>query len=174
MKIKKVFLLAVVAFAVIFGASCKPSAPGTGGRNEDEYPPYLDESITGTLYTVIPDSDTITVSLTLKEENGYIYEKSTSCKTSQSAGCISWTMDSALFRPSYHYYIVGDRSGHIFESSCGYKAENLTCKEFIDGQYDYLNDYYGLTGGIELDSLYSRLNKVLYSKSAMEYDELFF
>ena len=100
---------------------------------EAVYSPIMDVSITSTLYTVIPDNDTITISLSFNDRKSYIYETSNHLSSSHSAdGSHTWTLQNALSQPSYSFFIVGEETGHTFTSSCEYQTETLTCKEFID------------------------------------------
>ena len=141
---------------------------------EKTYSPVLDESIMGTLYTVSPDSDTITVSLKLNERRGFIYETSNSGSSSQTVDGINiWTINNALSKPSYSYFVFGDSAGCTFESSCEYQMKQLTCKEYIDSQYEYYKEYYEYHGGVPVELLYSIVNRVLQENTSINYDELF-
>lgn len=141
---------------------------------ENIYSPILDESTVGTLYTVIPDSDTITVSLKLNERRGFIYETSNSGSSSQTAdGSNSWIINNALSKPTYSYFVFGDSAGCTFESSCEYQIKQLTCKEYIDSQYEYYQEYYEYHGGVPVELFYSIANRVLKNNTNIIYDELF-
>ncbi len=174
MKFIKAIIFSAVIVAALFGVSCTQDKQDTNVPDKDNYPPYVDDSVTGTLYTVIPDKDIITVSLTFSEKTSYIFEKSSDCKTNQTAEKISWILSGAQYRPAYHFYVVGKSTEHKFECCCVYKTQNLTCKEFIDGQYEMLDEYYEVCGRVSLDSIYSKVNRALQNKYSIEYDELFF
>ncbi len=142
---------------------------------ETVYSPTIDESITGTLYTVIPDKDTITISLSLTDRKSYIYETSNHLSSSQSAdGSHTWTLQNPLSQPNYSFFIVGKATGHMFISSCEYQTETLTCKEFIDRQYEKFKEYYDDCGGISVEFFYSIVNRALRNGTSIRYNELFF
>ena len=142
---------------------------------ETVYSPAIAESITGTLYTVIPDKDTITISLSLTDRKSYIYETSNHLSSSHSAdGSHTWTLQNALSQPSYSFFIVGKATGHTFISSCEYQTETLTCKEFIDRQYEKFKEYYDDCGGISVEFFYSIVNRALINNTSIRYNELFF
>lgn len=142
---------------------------------ETVYSPTMDESITGTLYTVIPDKDTITISLSFSDRKSYIYETSNYLSSFHSAdGSHTWTLRNALSQPSYSFFIVGEATGHTFTSSCEYQTETLTCKEFIDRQYEKFKDYYDDCGGVAVEFFYSIANRALINNTSIRYDELFF
>lgn len=142
---------------------------------ETVYSPTIDESITGTLYTVIPDKDTITISLSLTDRKSYIYETSNHLSSSQSAdGSHTWTLQNPLSQPNYSFFIVGKATGRMFISSCEYQTETLTCKEFIDRQYEKFKEYYDDCGGISVEFFYSIVNRALRNGTSIRYNELFF
>lgn len=142
---------------------------------ETVYSPTIDESITGTLYTVIPDKDTITISLSFTDIKSYIYETSNHLSSSHSAdGSHTWTLHNALSQPNYSFFIVGKATGHTFISSCEYQTETLTGKEFIDRQYEKFKEYYDECGGISVEFFYSIVNRALRNGTSIRYNELFF
>ena len=142
---------------------------------ETVYSPTMDESITGTLYTVIPDNDTITISLSLTDRKSYIYETSNHLSSSHSAdGNHTWTLQNALSQLNYSFFIVGEATGHTFTSSCEYQTETLTCKEFIEKQYEKFKEYYDDCGGISVEFFYAIVNRALINKTSIRYNELFF
>lgn len=143
---------------------------------DDVFPPYIDETIIGTHYMVIPDNDTITIELSFNEgkRQSYIYDTSNSFFSSDSAdGNHVWNMQNALSKSCYEFFIIGDASDHFFTSTCKYRTETMTCKEFIDSQYEKSKDYYDEIG-IPLNLFYSLFNNVLIRNTNIIYDELFF
>lgn len=138
------------------------------------YSPVLDENLIGTLYTVIPDSDTITVSLKFSEIRSYIYETSSAYSSSQSAdGSDVWTLKNALSKSSYSFFVLGDSTVCMFESICEYQIEQLTCKEYVDSQYKYYEEYYEYLGGVPVELFYSIVNRVIINNTNISYEELF-
>lgn len=138
------------------------------------YSPVLDENLIGTLYTVIPDSDTITVSLKFSEIRSYIYETSSAYSSSQSAdGSDVWTLKNALSKSSYSFFVLGDSTVCTFESICEYQIEQLTCKEYVDSQYKYYEEYYEYLGGVPVELFYSIVNRVIINNTNISYEELF-
>lgn len=141
---------------------------------EKTYSPVLDENLIGTLYTVIPDSDTIIVSLKFSEIRSYIYETSSAYLSSQSVdGRDVWTLKNALSKSSYSFFVLGDSTVCTFESSCEYQMEQLTCKEYIDSQYEYYEEYYEYLGGVPIELFYSIVNRVIINNTNISYEELF-
>ena len=131
--------------------------------------PIMDESITGTLYTVIPDSDIINISLSFTERKSLIYETSNNFSSYLSEdGSHSFTLRNALSRPNYSFFVVGETTGHAFTSDCEYQTEILTCKEFVDVQYEKFKEYYEGCGGIKVEFLYSMVNKALSNKTSID------
>lgn len=140
---------------------------------ENIYSPVLDESVMGTLYTVIPDNDTITISLSLNERTCYVYETFTNYSSSHSAdGNNTWTIRNALATSDYEFFVVGDISDYSFSSSSEYQTKTLTCKEFIDGKYAEMIEYYDVCS-VPVEFFYSLFNKALQGNSGIEYRELF-
>lgn len=141
---------------------------------EKTYSPVLDDGIVGTLYTFTPDSDTVTVSLKLNEWKSCIYETTNHYSSSNSAdGSHTWTLKNASPEHEYSFFIFGDSTECTFESSCGYKMQTITCKEFIDTQYEIFEEYYDHNGGVPIELFYSVVNRVVQEKTIISYDELF-
>ena len=141
---------------------------------EKTYSPILDESIIGTLYTFIPDSDTVTVSLKLNEWKSYIYETTNHYSSSNSAdGSHTWTLKNASSEHKYSFFIFGDSTECTFETSCGYEMQTITCKEFIDTQYEIFEEYYDHNGGVPIELFYSAVNRVIQEKTIISHNELF-
>lgn len=142
---------------------------------ENTYSPVLDESITGTLYTVIPDNETITISLSYTESKSFIYDTSNHFSSTHSAsGSHTWTLRNALSKPNYCFFVFGDPATNTFDSSCKYQTETITCKEFVERQYGLFEEYYDHNGGVPIELFYAVVNKILQNKSYMSYDKLFF
>ena len=139
------------------------------------YSPVLHESIIGTLYTFTPDSDAVTVSLKLNEGKSYIYETSNHYSSSYDTedNRHTWTLKNASLLHEYSFFIFGDTTECIFESSCGYEMQTITCKEFIDTQYEIFKEYYDYSGGVPIEFFYSVVNRVIQEKTIISYDELF-
>ena len=142
---------------------------------EKTYAPVLDESLTGTLYTVIPDSDTLTVSLTFYEKSFFVYETSNNLTSSNTAdGRYSWTFKNALSKPCYRFFVTGDTSGYTFGSGGAYAEEVMPLKEFIDAQYKENAEFYEDCGGVSEEFFYAMANKSMQNGSFVKYDDLFF
>ena len=129
----------------------------------------------GTLYTVTPNADTITVSLSFTERQSLIYETTNNLSATNSDGITTWTMHNALKQSSYVFYIIGDPSCHSFDSSSEYTTDTMTCKDFIDSHYEKYEEYYtDFSDGIPIEFFYSIVNRVLESNTSIKCDELFF
>lgn len=141
---------------------------------ENNFSPILDDNIIGTLYSVIPNGEIITISLSFKENNSFIYETSNESALSQMGkGNYCWTFRNAFSKPYYNFFVLGDFTEHLFDSSCEYRSEIMTCKDYICKQYESLKYYYDDYGGVPIDYLYSEVNKLLLRNSYIKYDELF-
>lgn len=138
------------------------------------YSPFLDESIIGTLYTFIPDNETITVSLKLNEWKSYIYETTNHYSSYNSAdGSHMWTLKEASPLHEYSFFIFGDTTDCTFDSSCGYRTETISCKEFIDKQYKKFEEYYDHIGVVPIELFYSIVNRVIQENTVISHNELF-
>lgn len=60
-----------------------------------------------------------------------------------------------------------------FESICEYQIEQLTCKEYVDSQYKYYEEYYEYLGGVPVELFYSIVNRVIINNTNISYEELF-
>lgn len=142
---------------------------------EKTYSPVLEESIIGTLYTFTPDGDTVTVSLKLNEWKSYIYETSNHYSSSYNTedNSHTWTLKNASPEHEYSFFIFGDSTECAFETSCGYEMQTITCKEFIDTQYEIFEEYYDHNGGVPIELFYSEINRVIQEKTIISHNELF-
>lgn len=138
------------------------------------YSPALDETIIGTLYTVIPESDDITVSLKLDESCRYVYD-GTNLRTEsyRADGTQAWVYDNALSKPSYQYYFIGENAVIDFSTTCKYQTEAITFKDFIERTYNTNKDYYEKAGA-RIECLYANANRLLQNEGGMKYSELFY
>lgn len=143
---------------------------------ENLHEPQINSNIIDTLYKVIPDNDVINICLTFDEgkRNCIVYDTSNHCSSTSSAdGNYTWTLKNALSKSNYTFFIVGNRMDHSFSCSCEYEESTMTCKEFINIQYNEWGDYYS-EYNIPLDYFYSIFDKALQNKTFIEYDILFF
>lgn len=140
------------------------------------YSPIINENLNGTLYTITPDNETITIELLFAEGKNrcFIYETSNNLMSSVSTnGTFTWTFNNAYTNEEYKIFIIGENSDFSFSCSSNYQSEIMTCKEFIDSQYEYLKELYDLYG-VNINFLYSMVNNVLQNKQSINYDDLFF
>lgn len=136
------------------------------------YSPILDETVIGTLYTLTPDTDTITVTLKLEQPCSYVYDGNNRLTDSSSPdGTQTWVYENALSQPSYQYFFVGKNID--FTADCGFQAEAITFKDFIDRNYNSSQEYYE-TMGVSIDCLYANANRVLHNKGSMLFSEFFY
>ncbi len=143
---------------------------------DDTYSTDIDKAIKGTLYTITPDNETISIELSFAENkrSSFIYETSNQLSASSSAsGTYTWTLKNAFIKPEYKFFILGENSNHSFSCSSEYQTETITCKDYIDRQYEYLKELYD-EYGIAVDFLYSMFNLLLQNKQSVVYDDLFF
>lgn len=135
----------------------------------------IDDTI-GTLYTIIPDNDIIDIEFSFAEgkSNSIVYETSNHFSSSSSSnGQHSWSLKNALSKDSYTFYIVGNGEDHSFSSSCEYQSLTMTCKEFIERQYEIENEMYS-EYNISLDFFYALFNKTLQKRNFIKYDDMFY
>ncbi len=141
----------------------------------DTYSTDIDDSINGTLYTITPDNETISIELSFTEgkRNCFIYDISNSLSASNTANTYTWTLHNAFIKPEYKFFILGENSDYSFSCSSECQTETMTCKDFIDRQYEYLKELYD-EYGIAVDFLYSIFNRVLQNNLSIKYDTIFF
>lgn len=138
------------------------------------YSPTLDETVIGTLYTVIPEANDITVSLKLEKPCSYVYDGTNLRTESYSAdGAQAWIYDNALSQPSYQYFFIGENAVIDFSTTCEYQTEVITFKDFIDRNYNKGKEFYELAGA-SIGCLYANANRLLQNGSGMKYSELFY
>ncbi len=138
------------------------------------YSPTLDEATIGTLYTVIPESDDIIITLELDKSCNFVYD-ATNLRTEsyRADGTQAWIYDNALSQPSYQYFFIGPNAVIDFSTTCEYQTEEITFKEFIDRNYDTNKTYYEKVGA-SIECLYANANRLLQREGGMKYSELFY
>lgn len=143
---------------------------------DDTYSADIDDNLNGTLYTITPDNETISIELSFTEgkRSSFIYETSNHLSSSTTAtGTYTWTLKNAYIKSEYKFFILGESSDHSFSCSSEYQTETMTCKDFIDCQYETLKELYD-EYGIAVDFFYSMVNRTLKNKQSIEMDDLFF
>ena len=136
------------------------------------YSPILDETIVGTLYTLTPDTDTMTVTLKLEQTCSYVYDGNNRRTELNSAdGTQIWIYENALSQPSYQYFFVGENID--FTADCEFQTQVISFKDFIDRIYTDSQEYYE-TLGVRTECLYANANRVLQNKSGMLFSEFFY
>ncbi len=143
---------------------------------DDTYSADIDDNLNGTLYTITPDNETISIELSFTEgkRSSFIYETSNHLSSSTTAtGTYTWTLKNAYIKSEYKFFILGESSDHSFSCSSEYQTETMTCKDFIDYQYETLKELYD-EYGIAVDFFYSMVNRTLKNKQSIEIDDLFF
>lgn len=138
------------------------------------YSPTLDENVIGTLYTVIPKSNDITVSLKLDKSCRFVYD-GTNLRTEsyRADGSQAWIYDNALSQSSYQYFFVGENAVVDFSTTCEYLTEAITFKDFIDRNYNTNKDFYEKVSA-PIECLYANANRLLQNEGGMKYSELFY
>lgn len=140
----------------------------------DAFSGDFDETIMGTLYEVIPDSETITVSLYLSKGQSMIYETSNHLSSSHSAQHIEFTMHNAQSKSKYQFFIIGELSQEEFTASCEVQKQEMTCKAYIDSVYEEIKEYYIACGNPPVEFLYSQVNALIKENRYTEFTNLFF
>lgn len=134
------------------------------------YSPILDETVIGTLYTVIPEADDITVSLKLEKPCSFVYDGTNLRTESYSAdGTQVWIYENALSQPSYQYFFIGENTAIDFSTICEYHTEAITFKDFIDRNYNKSKEFYEQVGA-PIAYLMDAYNNIKLSRS-FESDE---
>lgn len=138
------------------------------------YSPTLDETVIGTLYTVIPKSNDITVSLKLDKSCRFVYD-GTNLRTEsyRADGSQAWIYDNALSQSSYQYFFIGENTVADFLTTCEYQTEVMTFKDFIDRSYNSNKDFYE-KAGVPIGCIYATANRLLQNEGGMKYSELFY
>lgn len=138
------------------------------------YSPILDDTVIGTLYTIIPDSNDITISLKLDKSCRYVYD-GTNLRTEsyRADGTQAWIYDNALSQSSYQYFFIGENAVIDFSTTCEYQTEAITFKDFIDGNYNANKDFYEKTSA-QKECIYANANRLLQNEGGMKYSELFY
>lgn len=137
---------------------------------ENINPPELDESIYGTLYTIMPDTDTATVNLSFAEgkTKAVLYDQSDSYTMNNTNNSLIWTFSNITIGAKYRFFIEGDTSDYTFNCNCNFEVKRLNCKAIIDLLYEEYNI------GISIEYFYSMFNDILANKYSMAIDEMFF
>lgn len=141
---------------------------------QNAYSTEFDDTIMGTLYEVIPDAETITVSFTLSERQSLIYETSNHLSSSRSSRHMEITMHNAQMKSKYQFFVIGDLSKEEFTASCEVHKREMTCKSYIDEVYTEVKEYYDNCGNTPVEFLYSQVNAIMAEKSFYEFVDLFF
>lgn len=141
---------------------------------QEAYSTEFDETIKGTLYEVIPDAETITVSFTLSEGQSLIYQTSNHLSSSRSARHMEITMHNAQMKSKYQFFVIGDFSQEEFTASCEVQKREMTCKAYIDEVYVGVKEYYDNCGNPPVEFLYARVNAIMAHKQFYEFGNLFF
>ena len=138
------------------------------------YSPTLDETVIGTLYTITPEADDITISLKLEKSCSFVYDGTNLRTESYSAdGTQAWIYDNALSQPSYQYFFIGENAVIDFSTTCEYQTEAITFKDFIDRNYNKGKEFYEQAGA-PIVCLYANANRLLQNGGGMKYSELFY
>ena len=138
------------------------------------YSPILDETIIGTLYTVTPNADTMTITLNLEKSCSYVYDGTNRRTESYSPdGTQSWGYENALSRSSYQYFFIGENTVIDFSTTCEFQTQEITFKDFIDRNYNTEKEFYD-DAGVPTSCIYSIANRLLHNKGGMAFSELFY
>lgn len=143
-------------------------------RLKRTFSPKLDETVIGTLYTVIPEADDITISLELEKPCSFVYD-GTNLRTEsfRADGTQAWIYDNALSQSNYQFFFIGENTVKDFSATCEYQTEVITFKDFIDRNYD-ANEAFYEEAGVPIGCLYANANRLLQKESGMKYSELFY
>lgn len=137
------------------------------------YSPELDSSVIGTLFTMLPDADEMTVSMDLKDVSCYIYESSNLRTESYLLDkTVEYEYKDVLSHSNYRFFLIGENGDFDFSATCGYQEERISFKEFIDRNHSLEKEFYDDIG-VPKERLYPIANRLLQSKGGMKYDELF-
>lgn len=138
------------------------------------YSSKMDETIIGTLYTVIPKTDDMVISLKLENPCRYVFDGCNLRTESYMAdGTQAWIYDNALSQSSYQYFFIGESAGIDFSANCEYQTKVITFKDFIDHNYNVNKDFYEKSG-VQIGCIYASANRLLQNEGGMKYSELFY
>lgn len=130
------------------------------------------EDVTGTLYSLTTQNKSITVDLETYDNQNFIYLLPFSRLTQPNNNSYSFTLENAQPEVTYEIYALnGDFKR--FESNADAAKEELTFKEYIDRNYNKLNEDYYADENITVEFFYSIANGIIESKTNCEFVDFF-
>lgn len=141
---------------------------------KEVYSPVLDDTVIGTLYTVTPEADNMTVSLKAEASCSYVYDTANlKSEWSNQDGTKEWRYKNALSQPRYRYFVIGENAAVDFTASCAVEKQTMPFKDFIDGNYNADKEFYE-ENGVPKACLYAIANRLLCKKGGMTFDAFFY
>ena len=139
------------------------------------YSPVLDETIIGTLYTVIPNDEAMSITLNLEKPCCYVYDGNNRSKESYLAdGTMEWSYENALSQECYQYLFIGKNAVNDFSTTCEFQTKEISFKDFVNSNYNDNKDYYEECGAT-IYCLYANANRLLQTEGGcMALRELFY
>lgn len=150
----------------LFISNGKPENSLIKERINDISKPSLDETIVGTLYTLLPDTNTLSITIKLEKNSAYIYETTNHITSSTSAdGTQTWNFMNVPANKSFQYFIIGENTVIDFSCSCEYQMQTMAYKDFIDSHYDSIEEMFKEYDEeyVTREYIYSEANKALKS-----------
>ena len=136
------------------------------------FSPVLDDMVVGTLYSVTPNSDTMTATMKLAYNSSYVYDNTNLSSQSYGSDGNVFSYADALSHKPYQYFFVGENSIVDFTTDGEYKTEQISFKEFIDRNYEQNKEHCEQIGATK-ECMYSIANMLLQDTGRLSYTELF-
>lgn len=135
------------------------------------YSPELDESITGTLYSLIPDGDSFSVEFDAGRHSYiYLYPQSYKGKRGDKTYL---EFGGAIPGAVYEIFVLGGDMTE-FSSTAEIQKQTLSVKEYLDLNIAKCENPNGQGGDIEPEYFYSLVNNAMQTGLILSYSDLFF
>lgn len=130
------------------------------------------EDIEGTIYTVTPSSENLTIEFTMLENQIYIYRLPHNRIVSHGGNNVKYTTTNATPDIPYELFLInGDCSN--FSSNAEMTKETVTVKEYIARYLKEFEDYFEPLGTAEPDILYAITKQALTKSTNYEFFDFF-
>ena len=134
------------------------------------YDTTIDETVTGTLYTVTAASDSMTIAYKIDGTYPMIYECGNKYTASFSDGITTYTTNTTQGQ-TYKLFVIGT-DFEVFETTDTFFKSTMTCKKYIDDYYAQWQEYYDYCN-LKVGYLYSEMSRLLDSKNKVRADDFF-
>lgn len=132
----------------------------------------IDENLTGTLYTLTTDNESLTVEFKTYENQNFVYLLPYNRMSQKNNGEYSYTLNNVQAEALYQIFVT---NGDFEELNCNAQItkENLSVKEYID-RYFADAEYYYSEEKITPDLLYALINRAIENNVNYDFFDFFF